>query len=174
MLTRNEKEKVIEEIKGNIDKSRAVFLTNLVGLSSNDAVSVRKNLREAKGAVVVTKNTLFELAAKGTDCEKMLKSLKGTNAVAFAFEDAPAIAKCLKNSNDEFGDLVPLRAGILDGELLSDDQLKQLANLPSRNEMLGTLFATFNAPISALARVLNAVIEMRENGSTETVENKEE
>ena len=170
MLTRSDKEKVIKEIRENIDKSRAVFLTNLVGLSSNDAVSVRKNIREASGAVVVTRNTLFELASKGTECEEMLKGLKGTNAVAFAFEDAPAVAKCLKNSNDDFGDLVPLTAGILDGDLLSADQLKQLANLPSRDEMLGTLFATFNAPISALARVLHAIGESKESVTTEEVE----
>ena len=76
----------------------------------------------------------------------------------------------MKNSNDDFGDLVPLTAGVLDGDLLSADQLKQLANLPSRDEMLGTLFATFNAPISALARVLHAIGESKESATTEEVE----
>ena len=57
-----------------------------------------------------------------------------------------------------------LKAGVLNGEVLSKEQLVQLANLPSREEMLGTLLATMNAPISAFARVLNSIKENKENG----------
>ena len=101
-----------------------------------------------------------------------MTGLKGPNAVAFAFEDPAAVAKCLKEAGDDF-EAVNLRGGILDGEELTLDQVTQLANLPSRDEMLATLLATFNAPISALARVLNAVKEKKEEGGEAAPESSE-
>ena len=93
MMTRAEKDAVIKDLKEKITTARALFVTNLVGISANDAVAIRKSVRDSKGAIVVTKNTLFGIAAQGTYAEEALKSLKGTNAIAFAFEDAPGVAR---------------------------------------------------------------------------------
>lgn len=170
MLTRSDKEGIVEGIKADIERSQAVFLTNLVGISSNDAVKVRKEVRESNGKIIVTRNTLFERAAKGTACENMLSNLKGPHAVAFAFEDAAAVAKCLKTASKDLEE-VELKSGVLDGKELSTQEVQALADLPSRDEMLGTLLATFMAPISAFARVLNAVKDKKEDGgSAESVE----
>ena len=122
-----------------------------------------KALRGCKGKMVVTKNTLYSKAAEGTPAESLFANLKGPNAVAFAFEDAAAVAKCLKNAGADH-EVVELRGGILEGKELSVQEVKELADLPSRDEMLGTLLATFNAPISALARVLNSIREQKEEG----------
>lgn len=157
MLKRSQKEEVVKDLQDKIGKAQAVFLTNLVGLSSNDAAKVRKEIRDANGGVVVTRNTLFEIAAKGTPCEKLLAGLKGTNAVAFAFNEAPAVAKVLYEAGKEFKDLVDLKAGLLDGKALTAAQIVELAKLPSREQMLATLLATFNAPVSAFVRVLDAI-----------------
>lgn len=164
MLSRSDKEAIVEGLKANIDKAQAIFLTNLIGVSSNDAVAIRKEVREAKGSVVITRNSLIERAAQGTSAEEMLKGLKGPNAVAFAFEDAAAVAKCLKNAGKDH-EVVELKGGVLDGKSLSVNEVIALAELPSRDEMLGTLLATFNAPISALARVLFAIQEQKESGA---------
>ena len=171
MLTRVRKEELVNGLKERIDKSNAVFLTNLIGLSSNDAVALRKQLREVNGAISVSRNKLFKKASVGTPCEGMLSDLKGSHAIAFAFDDAAAVAKCLKEAGENFEDVVNLKAGILRGSELSKAELIQLANLPSRDQMLATLLATFNAPISALARVLYAIQENKEAG--EPVETKE-
>ena len=93
MLTRAEKEAIIGQIKDNISKSQAVFLTNLIGIPSNDAVKVRKGVRDASGGLVITRNTLLQKAAEGTMCEEIVKDLQGPHALAFAYEDSAAIAR---------------------------------------------------------------------------------
>jgi large subunit ribosomal protein L10 len=108
MMTRAEKDVVIKDLKEKIESARALFVTNLIGISANDAVEIRKKVRDAKGAVVVTKNTLFGKAAEGTYAEEILSGLKGTNAVAFAFEDAPGVAKALFEASKE---LEPITLG---------------------------------------------------------------
>lgn len=162
MMTRAEKDVVVAEIKANIEKAQAVFLTNLVGIPSVDSVRIRKQVREAKGHMVITRNTLFARAAKGTSAESLLADLKGSTAVAFAFEEAPAVAKIINDAAGEFDGIVTIKGGMLDGKELSTAEVVALAKLPSRDEMLGTLLATFNAPVSAFARVLNAIKEKQE------------
>jgi large subunit ribosomal protein L10 len=166
MLTRTQKEELVNGLKEKIEKSNAVFLTNLIGLSSNDAVSLRSKLREVNGGISVSRNKLFKRASVGTSCEGMLSGLKGSNAIAFAFDDAAAVAKCLKEAGENFSEIVNIKAGTLRGTELSKEELVQLANLPGRDQMLATLLATFNAPISALARVLYAVQESKESGES--------
>ena len=172
MLSREEKGKIISDIKIDLGKAKALFVTNLIGIESNSAVSVRKGVRDAKGKIVVARNKLFEKAAQGTQFEPILKGLKGPQAVAYAFEDAAAVAKSLTNSAKEL-ELVQIKAAVLDGKVLSLADIKMLASLPSRLEMLGTLLATFNAPISAFARVIFAIKEQKEGGAA-AVEEKTE
>jgi large subunit ribosomal protein L10 len=163
MLNRSEKEAIIQGLKTDFGNAKAIFLTNLVGITSNDAVRVRKAVRDANGKVVVTRNTLFKKASAGTSAEGLFTDLKGPHAIAFAFDDAAAVAKCLKEAGASL-ELVELKGGVLDGKMLSKAQVKQLADLPSRDQMLGTLLATFMAPASAFARVLVAIGEKKEKG----------
>jgi large subunit ribosomal protein L10 len=162
MMTRAEKDAVVSSIKEKIQKSQAVFLTNLVGIPSVDSVRIRKNVRDAKGHMVITRNTLFARAAKGTFAEGLLADLKGSSAVAFAYEDAAAVAKIVNDASGEFENIVTIRGGILGEQKLSKADVVALAKLPSRDQMLGTLLATFNAPVSAFARVLFAIQEQKE------------
>ncbi|WP_127716688.1 50S ribosomal protein L10 [Halobacteriovorax sp. HLS] len=164
MLTRDEKGVIIDSLKSDIENAKGIFLTNVIGLTSNDGVALRKTIRESQGKLVVTRNTLFGLASKGTVAEELLSGLKGPQAVAFAFEDAPGVAKALKEAGKAH-EVVELRGGLLDGKVLSIEEVQHLADLPSLDEMLGTLLATFNAPISALARVLFAIQEQKESGA---------
>lgn len=160
-MLRSEKEEIIKKIKDNLDKAQAIFVTNLIGVTANDSVKIRKGVRDAQGFLAVTRNSLFEKAAKGTYAEKVLSNLKGPTAVAFAYKDAPAVAKVLFEANKE-NELVSLKNGILEGKELSGAEVQALAKLPSRDQMLGTLLATFNAPVSAFARVLFAINEKKE------------
>lgn len=156
MMTRAQKDVVIADLKEKINSSEALFLTNMIGISANDAVEVRKTVREAKGAIVVTRNSLFGKAAEGTHAEELLSGLKGTNAVAFAFEEAPVIAKAVYDASKNLEHLT-LGKGFLGKELLDETQVAALAKLPSRDEMLGTVLATFLAPVSSLARLVSAI-----------------
>lgn len=165
MMTRAEKDAVVSSIKQKIEKSQAVFLTNLVGIPSVDSVRIRKNVRDAKGHMVITRNTLFARAAKGTMAEGLLADLKGSSAVAFAYEDAAAVAKVVNDASGEFSEIVTIKGGVLGTQKLTKAEVIALAKLPSRNEMLGTLLATFNAPVSAFARVLFAIQEQKGGGA---------
>ena len=167
MLTKEQKNQVVEGIRSDIETAKGIFLTNLIGIPSNDSVAIRKKIRDAQGKIVVTRNTLFQLAGSGTSAEKLLSNLKGPNAVAFAFEEAPQVAKCLKEAKKEH-ELVDLKGGLLNGEELSASEINALADLPSREEMLGTLLATMMAPVSAFARMLNAIKDECEKQGVET------
>ncbi len=163
MLSRSEKEAIIQDLSKDIGRAKAIFLTNLIGIKSNEAVSVRKAVRDSNGKMVVTRNTLFKKAAAGTPAEALVANLSGPHALAFAFDDPAAVAKSLKEAGASL-ELVELKGGVLDGQILTKAQVKQLADLPSRDQMLGTLLATFLAPVSAFARVLYAIQEKKENG----------
>ncbi len=161
-MNRADKQKIIDSIKADIEKSSAVFLTNLVGVKSSEAVGIRKAVRDVKGKIYVTRNALFQKAGLGTNAELLLKDLKGPHALAFTYDDPAALAKCLKDANKMHDQVVELKGGVLDGRLLSKNDVVALASLPSKEIMLGTLLATFNAPISALARVFHAIKEQKE------------
>ncbi len=163
MLNRSEKEAIIQGLVTDIGRAKAIFLTNLIGIKSNEAVSVRKAVRDSNGKMVVTRNTLFKKAAAGTPVEALVANLSGPHALAFAFDDPAAVAKSLKEAGATL-ELVELKGGVLDGQILTKAQVKQLADLPSRDQMLGTLLATFLAPVSAFARVLYAIQEKKEKG----------
>ena len=163
MLNRSEKEAIIQDLVKDIGRAKAIFLTNLIGIKSNEAVSVRKAVRDSNGKMVVTRNTLFKKAAAGTSLESLVSDLSGPHALAFAFDDPAAVAKSLKEAGATL-ELVELKGGVLDGQMLTKAQVKQLADLPSRDQMLGTLLATFLAPVSAFARVLYAIQEKKEKG----------
>ena len=161
MMTKPQKEEVVAKVKANIEKADALFLTNLVGISANDAVALRRQIREANGYVCITKNTLMERAAKGTYAEGKVANLKGPTALAFSFSDPAAIAEILKDFSAT-NELVSLKAGYLGTKEITSAEILTLANLPSRDQMLGTLLATFMAPASAFARVLHAIKEQKE------------
>jgi large subunit ribosomal protein L10 len=165
MMTRAEKDAVVSSVKEKIEKSQAVFLTNLVGIPSVDSVRIRKTVREAKGHMVIARNTLFARAAKGTFAEGLLTDLTGSTAVAFAYEDAAAVAKIINDASGEFTDIVTIKGGMLGTQKLTKADVVALAKLPSRDQMLGTLLATFNAPVSAFARVLFAIQEQKQGGA---------
>lgn len=166
MITRESKNAVIKDLKEKIENSKAMFLTNVIGISANDAVELRKKVREAKGGIVVTRNTLFGKAAEGTYAEDLFKGLKGTNAVAFAYEDAPGVAKAIFETSKEL-EVVSLGKGYLGTELIDETQVAALAKLPSRDQMLATTLATFQAPISAFARLVNAIKDEIESQGVE-------
>jgi large subunit ribosomal protein L10 len=170
MMTRAEKDAVVSQIKENIEKSQAIFVTNLVGIPSVDSVRIRKNVREAKGHVIIARNTLFARAAVGTSAEKLLSDLKGSTAVAFAFDDAAGVAKIINDATGEFENIVTLSGGTLGSQQLTKAEVVALAKLPSRDQMLGTLLATFNAPVSAFARVLFAINEQKQGGAAPVAE----
>lgn len=161
MITKSDKEAILVSLKESFSKADAIFLTNLIGMTSNDAVMLRKEVRKAGGKIVVTRNTLFRRATEGTQYAKLLENLKGPSAIAFSFKDAPGVAKAIYDAS-KTNEVIQLRGGYLGAKSLTSKDVEALAKLPSREQMLATLLATFNAPASAFVRVLNAIKEKKE------------
>jgi large subunit ribosomal protein L10 len=128
MMLRSKKEEVVAKLRKDIENANAIFLTNLIGITSNDSVQLRKDIRKAGGKVLVTRNTLFRRAAEGTHCEAVLAKLKGPNAVALSFGDAPGVAKVLYEASKTL-EAVQLKGGYLGSQELKakDVRLKVIS-----------------------------------------------
>lgn len=164
----DEKKVVVEEIVGKMREAHSVVFFDYVGINVEQATKMRKEFRENGVDCKIYKNTLIKLAAKecGYD-EKILDILNGSTAVAFGMKDAVAPAKITKKYVDEFKKM-ELKAGVVDGEYYDKAMVEKLATIPSKEELIAKMLGSMMAPLSGLARVLNAIAESK-GGATEAV-----
>ena len=156
------KQAVVAEIKNWLTTSQAVILTSYRGLNVATDTEMRRELRAAGVTYKVVKNTMLRIAAKEAGIEGLDSHLEGTTAIAFSTEDAVAPAKVLcgfmkKNKLEDQG-ILTIKVGILDGKVIDAKEVKALANLPSREELIAKLLGSMNAPIANTVGVLSAVI----------------
>ncbi|NLY67250.1 MAG: 50S ribosomal protein L10 [Tissierellia bacterium] len=151
------KKQIVEEIKEKIEKSQAVVLVDYRGLNVDEATQLRKKYREAGVEYKVYKNTLMRFAFKDAGYEEFNEYLTGPNAVAFGFDDPVAPAKVTHEFAKEHENL-EIKAGIVDGKIVSIDEIKRLANLPSREVLVAQVLGGLNAPIAGFANVLQGTI----------------
>lgn len=136
----------------------AGVLVDYKGINVADDTALRKELREAGVEYTVTKNTMIELAIKGTELEGLSDCLAGTTALATSKDDYVAAARILAkfaNTHKDFN----IKSGFLDSEVISLEKIDSLAKLPSREILLATVCNAFNAPISAFARAVQAIVD---------------
>ena len=136
----------------------AGVIVDYKGINVADDTVLRKELREAGVEYTVTKNTMIELAIKGTDLEGLSDCLAGTTALATSKDDYVAAARILAKFANTHKDFT-IKSGFLDNEVISLDKIDSLAKLPSREVLLATVCNAFNAPISAFARAVQAIVD---------------
>ena len=112
----------------------------------------------------VVKNTLLGLAIKDTSLEGMNAALEGTTAIATSNDDYVAAARVL-NKYAEKIESFNLKTGYIDGEVISNDKLKELATLPSREVLLSMVANVFSAPIASFARAVQAIADKNSDGA---------
>ena len=156
------KQAVVAEIKNWLTTSQAVILTSYRGLNVATDTEMRRELRAAGVTYKVVKNTMLRIAAKEAGIEGLDSHLEGTTAIAFSTEDAVAPAKVLcgfmkKNKLEDQG-ILTIKVGILDGKIIDAKEVKALANLPSREELIAKLLGSMNAPIANTVGVLSGII----------------
>ena len=162
MEDKHKKHAIVEEIKGWLKNSQGIVLTSYRGLNVATDTELRRELRAAGVQYKVVKNTLLRIASKEVGIEGLDKYLEGTTAMAFSKDDAVAPAKILcgfmkKNKLEDAG-ILTVKAGLLDGKVIEEKELKALAALPSREELIAKLLGSMNAPIANTVGVLSAVI----------------
>ena len=154
---RPEKASKVAELKDLLTASKGIVLVNYCGLTVAEDTELRAKMREAGVKYMVAKNTFIRIAAKEAGIEGLDSVLEHNTALAFSAEDPVAPAKILNDFSKDHKAL-ELKAGVLDGKVIAVDEVKALAELPSREELLAKLVGSMQAPISGLVNVLQGTI----------------
>src|SRR5690242_16801547 len=150
------KERVIDEIAQKLRDSNVAIFTNYRGLTVKDMADLRGRLRPARVDYQVVKNTLTRFAAQRADITADLSAvLEGPTAVGFGYEDVVAAAKAV-NDYARTSRVMEIKAGLLEGRVLSAAEVTSLATLPAKPQLQAQVLGTMTAPIQSLLGVLNA------------------
>ena len=162
------KKAVVEALTGKIQEATSIVFVDYKGITVAQDTELRKQFREAGVEYSVVKNTLTRFATKnvGYDFDEVLN---GTTAMASTTGDpiAPARIVCEFAKKNKLP--LAIKGGIVEGSVLSADQLSSFGELPSKNALVASVLGTFLAPISSLAFVLDQ-IRMQKDGSAPAAE----
>lgn len=155
MKKKADKQKELESLRQDLGQARNLFVTGYEKLKVSQDYDLRKTVRAAGGKYRVVKNNLAELASAGTAAEAVLKGLRGMTSMVYTEGDPVALAKALTTyakANPTF----TFKAGLVEGRAIDIKSINDLANMPSREEILARLLFLINAPAQRLATVINA------------------
>ena len=149
------KKEDVKKLAGRIKAAQAIVLADYRGLTVQQDTEMRKALREAGVLYTVEKNSVIRFAIKGSSLEGLEQYLEGPTAMATHDEDPLAPAKVLFDFAKKY-DKFEFKAGVIEGNIINAEDVKALAMMPSRTELVARALAGFNAPISGFVNVLNA------------------
>ena len=155
-VTRAKKTEQVEKLTKDLRGVSNLIVTTYSKLTVAKDYELRKTLRTSGAKYLVVKNTLAELAAKGTKVEEVLKNLSGVTSIAYTQGDPVALAKALSKyakDNPEF----TFKSGVEEGRVVSINEIQALATMPSKEELYAKLLFLINAPAQRLVTVMNAV-----------------
>ena len=153
-MARPDKEAAVKELEEEFSKAKSMVMTDYIGLDVAEMTELRDKLRDAGVDYKVVKNTLAKIAAKNSDLSEINDFFRGPTAIAFGIEDVVSPAKIL----DEFAEdheVLEIKGGYLNGQVISKEKVESLAKIPSREELLAKAFSSMKAPISGLVNVLS-------------------
>ncbi|SRR6266699_850485 len=155
-VTKAKKAEQIQKLNNELQKASSMIVGTFSKLTVAQDYELRKTVRSAGGRYQVVKNTLAKRASEGTKVAEALKGLKGVSSVAYTEGDPVALAKAISKyvtENPEFS----FKSGILDGRVISVNEIKALATMPSKEEIYSKLLFLMNAPAQRLVTVMSAV-----------------
>jgi large subunit ribosomal protein L10 len=155
------KKQTVSEIADKLRESKSTIVVDYRGLTVGQLTELRKQLREAGVEFKVFKNTLTRRAASEVGLEGLNEHLTGPNAIAFSTEDVIAPAKII-NEFAKKNEKLEIKAGVIEGNIASLEDVKALAELPSREGLLSMLLSVLQAPIRNLALAAKAVADQKE------------
>ncbi|MBY6270699.1 MAG: 50S ribosomal protein L10 [Caldibacillus debilis] len=159
-----QKKRIVEEITEKLKKSQTTVIVDYRGLNVAEITELRKQLREAGVEFKVYKNTLMRRAAEKAELSGLNEFLTGPNAVAFSEHDPVMPAKIL-NDFAKKNEKLEIKAGVVEGRLVSISEIKALAELPPREGLLSMLLSVLQAPIRNFALAVKAVADQKEGQS---------
>jgi len=154
-----DKKEIVAALKEKLNGAAAGVVVDYKGISVTNDTKLRKELREAGVEYKVVKNTLLRFAAQDTGLADICSVLEGTTALAVSTDDAVAPAKILGKYAEESKGKFTIKAGFMDGQAISVEEVMALSKLPSKEQLLCMLLSALNGNIRGLAVALNAIAE---------------
>ena len=154
----NEKKQAVAQMVEKLQKAQSGVFVDYRGLTVSEDTDLRNKLRAAGVEYKVIKNTLTRFAAKEVGYDELDPILNGPTSLAVSYDDPIAPAKVIA----EFAkgnEKLEIKSGFLDGKVISLDEIKTLANTPSKDVLIAKLMGSLNSPVSSLARVLQAIVD---------------
>ena len=162
MAVTEKKKAIVAELKDKLTSAKGAVLVSYKGLTVAQDTELRSELRKAGVNYHVVKNTMTRIAATEAGMEDLVSHLEGTTALAVSAEDAVAPAKVIsefmKKNNLEDQGILTIKAGIVEGQVVTADEVKAIASLPSREVLLGKLLGSIQAPLSNTVGVMGSML----------------
>ena len=155
-VTKAKKKAQVEKLNADLKNVSSMVVATYSKLTVAQDYELRKTLRGAGAKYKVVKNTLAQLAAKGTKVEEALKGLAGVTSIVYTSGDPVAMAKALSKYAKDTPEFT-FKVGIVEGRVISIKEIESLASMPSKGELMSKLLFLMNAPAQRLVTVMNAV-----------------
>jgi large subunit ribosomal protein L10 len=155
-VTRAKKKEQVEKLSADLKNVSSAVVATYSKMTVAQDYELRKALRGAGAKYQVVKNTLAELAAKGTKVEEGLKNLTGVTSIAYTTGDPVAMAKALTKYAKDAPEFT-FKVGVVEGKVITIKDIEALASMPSKEELMSKLLFLINAPAQRLATAINAV-----------------
>ncbi|MGD2114469.1 MAG: 50S ribosomal protein L10 [Acidobacteriota bacterium] len=155
-LSRSKKEQLVVDYEQGVAEAPHAFVFSYQGISVPKVTELRQKIRESGGSYVVVKNRLVLRAIEGTALEGLKEQFRGPTAVVYGDEEPVALAKILTDFQKD-APVIQFRGGLLNGRQVDAEQIKEIANLPSREELIAKLLFLLKSPVTRLVRGLGAI-----------------
>ncbi|GAF66191.1 50S ribosomal protein L10 [Alkalihalobacillus trypoxylicola] len=162
MSVLEQKQQVVSEIAAKLSESKSTVVVDYRGLNVAEVTELRKQLREAGIEYKVYKNTLTRRATEAAELSALDEHLVGPTAIAFGNDDVIAPAKII-NDFAKKHDALEIKAGVIEGQVATAEEVKALAELPSREGLLSMLLSVLQAPVRNFALATKAVADQKED-----------
>ncbi len=155
-MNRSDKADIVERLSERLAGAPAVYVADFTGLKVKDMTELRRQLRSSGMEFVVVKNTLALRALQAAAISELSADVVGPTGLVFAEDDPLAAAKILHDFHREY-EGPAVRAGLVEGRRVGPREVKQLAALPSRDQLLSQLGGVLQAPLQGFAGVVNGL-----------------
>jgi large subunit ribosomal protein L10 len=155
-FSRQQKEDLMNRYQQGMAGAPHIFLMDYKGVTVTDDTIFRRRVREVGGTYEVVKNRLVLRAIEGTALQDLKDKFRGPTAVAFSGDDPVGLAKAITSFVKDVPE-VEIKGGLVEGQIISPEDVQQIASLPSREELISKLVFLLQSPVSGFVKVLGAI-----------------
>lgn len=156
-----EKQAIVEQLTQRLQNASSGVLVDYKGINVEEDTALRRELRQNDVQYNVVKNTLMRFAVKNVGLDELDSVLQGTTALATTESDPIAPIRIASEYSKKLGDCFEIKAGFMEGRLLSAEELAEIATLPSKDALYAKVLGTMLAPITSLAVCLGQILEQK-------------